>query len=82
MMGSEVLANEFAVRYDKNGGCLYIHTVHDRKEDPAIKIRLDTLKGMTPNDASKWVGETILLLIPSLRSEIFGLPVEGGESEH
>ena len=73
MKDNEVLTNEFAVRYDERGECVCIHTIHEGKEDPAIRIRLDTLKNMKPEDASKWVGETILLLVPSLRREIFGL---------
>ena len=74
MKDNEVLTNEFFVRYDEHGECVCIHTVHEGMEDPAIRIRLDTLKNMKPEDASKWVGETILLLVPSLRREIFGLP--------
>lgn len=74
MKENEVLTNEFAVRYDEQDECVCIHTIHAGTEDPAIRIRLDTLKDMKPEDASKWVGETILLLVPSLRREIFRLP--------
>ena len=78
MKDAEVLTNEFAVRYDERGECVCIHTIHEGREDPAIRIRLDTLKNMKPEDASKWVGETILLLVPSLRREIFGLSLPEG----
>lgn len=74
MNDEAVLTNEFAVRYDECGECVCIHTIHGGKEDPAIKIRLATLKDMKPAEASRWVGETILLLVPSLRREVFGLP--------
>lgn len=74
MKDDEVLTNEFAIRYDEERECVCIHTIHGGKEDPPIRIRLENLKEMKREDASKWVGETILLLIPALRREIFGLP--------
>ena len=74
MEDNGVLTNEFVVRYDEHGECLCIHTVHAGIEDSAIKLRLGTLKDMGPDAAAKWVGETILLLVPSLRTEVFDLP--------
>jgi hypothetical protein len=60
--------------YDEHGECLCIHAVHAGIEDSAIKLRLGTLKDRGPDAAAKWVGETILLLVPSLRTEVFDLP--------
>jgi hypothetical protein len=76
MEDGAVLTNEFVVRYEENGECLCIHTVRAGVEEPAIKLRLETLKGMGQDAASKWVGETIMLLVPSLRTEVFGLPTK------
>ena len=73
MEDSDVLTNEFAVRYDEHAECLCIHTVRAGVEESAIKLRLETLKDMGPDAAAKWVGETILLLVPSLRTGVYGL---------
>jgi hypothetical protein len=75
---SSVLTNDFKVRYDEGRKALLITTIHGGK--PAsmpIEIRLSTLLDMDdPQEACRWFGETILLLVPELRAELFKLPPE------
>ena len=75
---TSVLSNDFRIRYDEGRKVLQVTTVHDGK--PAgtpIEIRLSTLLGMDdPQEACRWFGETILLLIPEMRAELFKLPPE------
>ena len=78
MKASEILTNEFLVRYDEAGERLMIFTLKDGKPDSdvPISLRLPMLKDMGPDEASKWVGQTLLLLVPAIRENVFGLPKE------
>jgi hypothetical protein len=69
----DILTNEFSVQFDSKTDALLIHTIHHNKKDSPIRLKLDTLIGMGSDDASKWVGETILLLIPEIRKKLFNL---------
>jgi hypothetical protein len=73
---SSVLTNDFKVRYDEGRQVLQITTVHNGKPAAVpIEIRLKTLLDMEDaQEASRWFGETILLLVPELRTELFKLP--------
>ena len=74
MRNDEVLTNHFEVRYDEADEIMRIFTVKDgTKSKFPIELRLATLSEMGPADASKWVGETILLLVPAMRTKLFGL---------
>ena len=75
---TSVLTNDFKVRYDEDRKVVQITTVHNgRSAAIPIEIRLDTLLDLdTPQEACRWFGETILLLIPELRSVLFKLPPE------
>jgi hypothetical protein len=75
---SEILANEFLVRYDETDERLLVFALKNGKPDShvPISLRLAMLKGMGPDEASKWVGQTLLLLIPSMRETVFNLPKE------
>lgn len=76
MSFTSVLANDFRVRYDEDRKVLQITTVQNGRPDAApIEIRLDTLLDMeNPQEACRWFGETILLLVPEMRSTLFKLP--------
>jgi hypothetical protein len=73
MKTDDILTNEFSIRYAESDASLLIHTINDGKLAPPIRIKLQTLKEMGSEKASKWVGETLLLLIPKLRAELFRL---------
>lgn len=75
---SSVLANDFRVRYDEDRKVLQITTIHNGKPSIVpIEIRLSTLLDMQDSqEACRWFGETILLLVPQLRAELFKLPAE------
>jgi hypothetical protein len=73
---NRVLTNDFKVRYDESRKVLQLFTVHDGKPASApIEIRLSTLLDMDdPQEACRWFGETILLLVPELRDQLFKIP--------
>lgn len=75
---SDVLTNEFSVRFDEASKRLLIYRLKDGKpvSDVPIATPLSTLKEMGKDGAAKWVGETLLLLIPTVREELYGLPKE------
>lgn len=75
MKAEDVFTNAFAIEFDEKERNLLISTIHDKKLDPPITLKLDTLIQMGATDASKWVGETILLLIPEIRRSLFKLDV-------
>ena len=73
MKTDEVLTNEFIVRFDEEAKELLIFTVHDGvPADVPIRHSARALKDMGRSDGARFVGETILLLVPTLRSELFG----------
>jgi|HubBroStandDraft_5_1064220.scaffolds.fasta_scaffold13436_5 hypothetical protein len=78
MKTGDVLTNEFLIRYDMSTERLLIYRLKNGKpeSDVPISLRLSTLKEMGKDPASKWVGETLLLLIPSVREKLFDLPKE------
>lgn len=75
---TSVLTNDFKVRYDEDRKALQIITVHNgRPAAVPIEIRLDTMLDMdNPQEACRWFGETILLLIPEMRASLFKLSPE------
>jgi hypothetical protein len=76
MNKTDILTNEFTVKFDLETENLLISTIHQGKLDPPIRLRLDVLTEMGASNASKWVGETILLLIPEVRKKLFQLDEE------
>lgn len=71
---SEVLTNEFLVRYDEAAHELLIFRLKDGKPHGIAPIthKLSMLEGMGKTEAARWVGETLLILIPETREKIFG----------
>ena len=75
MTRKSVLTNDFQVEYDETNDRLLIWGLEAGKRPLApIDLKLSTLQDMGPEAASKWVGETILLLIPAMREKLFRLP--------
>jgi hypothetical protein len=74
----QVLTNEFSVNYDEVGERLLIYTLKDgvKVSDVPISLKINMLSEMGADDAAKWVGQTLLLLIPAMRERVFGLPPE------
>jgi hypothetical protein len=57
---------------------LQLTTIHGGKAASVpIEIQLSTLLDMQdPQEACRWFGETILLLIPELREKLFKIPLK------
>lgn len=70
---SDVLTNEFFVQYDEVNHQLLIYRLKDGKPHgmAAITHKLSMLEKMGKSEASRWVGETLLILIPETRQKLF-----------
>lgn len=74
MNPKDLLSNHFDVVYVPAEDSLLIRTIKDGELDEfPIRLRLETLQGMGPDKASEWVGQTLLLLIPTFREKLFKL---------
>lgn len=78
----DVLTNEFTVRYDVGEHSLLIY----RQLDPSpeivpIRYRLSMLQEMGREQASKWIGNTFLMLVPELREKVLGEADSSEEKE-
>jgi hypothetical protein len=73
---SNVLSNEFKVAFDESSKTFQIVSIRDGKPAFApIRITLETLLAMNdPQEACRWFGETILLLVPEARRSLLNLP--------
>lgn len=81
-MGVEnVLTNDFEMHYDERTNRLLIYALDNGKR-PAVPIALKsaTLQEMGPEKAAEWLGKTILLLIPAMRSQLFRLQDAQGQA--
>lgn len=68
MNPSELLSNEFIVRWDeKLNGLMIAHPDGERFPRPHVQIRSSTLADMSFEQASQFIGERLALLIPALR---------------
>lgn len=74
----EVFANEFVVKYDEVHSRLLVYprSAAGALPDVPISLSVEMLEGLGSDGASKWLGETILLLIPAARERIYKLPPE------
>ena len=72
---SGVLSNEFRVRFDEARQIIEVTRIANGKSmGRPIEILLSTLVEMDdPQEACRWFGETILLLIPEFRKSLFKL---------
>lgn len=67
-----VLTNEFSVEFNEDSNELLIYTVDNGvKATVPIRHSMTTLLELGKEDASRFVGETILLLVPRIRTELF-----------
>jgi len=74
---SDILTNNFFVEYDEERRHLCVYTVNNGvKADVPIRLRMDSLLEKGKEHAAQWFGESIFLLIPSLRRELYDLDKE------
>lgn len=70
----QVLTNDFVLHYDEDTDRLLIYALENgKKPEFPIALKLKTLTEMGPQEASKWFGDTVLLLIPAMRKHLFHL---------
>ena len=68
MKSEELLSNEFKVRWDEQlQSLLIVHPDVARFPQPHVQIRSATLGPMSWQQASQFIGERLVLLIPALR---------------
>lgn len=66
---SDVFSSSFLVRWDSDRQALsIIHPDQDRFPSPLIQIASSTLDDMDWKEASQFIGERLVLLIPELRN--------------
>ncbi|MGH8550155.1 MAG: hypothetical protein ACRERU_16440 [Methylococcales bacterium] len=71
----KVLTNDFVLHYDDETERLLIYPLEQgEKPEIPIALKVSMLSEIGAKEASKWVGETILLLIPAMRRKVFQLP--------
>jgi len=70
---SDVLTNEFLVKYDEENHELRIFRLKNGQKEYLSPIvhKLSMLKNMGKDEASRWVGESFLIFIPETRKELF-----------
>lgn len=63
----ELLSDEFTVRWDPALDSIVIaHPDAKKFPQPHVQIRAETLSGMSFEEASQFIGERLVLLIPAL----------------
>ncbi len=65
----DVLSNEWKVVFNQKTERLEFW-IPDRMKHPAVQLRMETLSAMSFGEASQFVGERLLLLIPKYH-EVF-----------
>ena len=66
---SSVLSNQLEVCWDEESNALLVNYAGENKlPEPLIRIRAETIQGMTLAEASDFIGSRILLMMPGLRS--------------
>jgi predicted thioredoxin/glutaredoxin len=74
MPKEDILTNDFRVTFDVEDQSLLVRTVVNGVESRfPIRLRLQSLQQMGATKASEWVGQTLMLLVPTLRKELYGL---------
>ena len=69
METAELMSDTFIVRWDEDiQSLLIVHPDHERFPHPHVQIRSATLEGMNWQQASQFIGERLVLLIPALRA--------------
>lgn len=64
----KILNDTFIVKYDETlQSILIIHPNEKNVPGPVVQIRAETLAGMSFLEASQFLGERLMLLIPQLR---------------
>ena len=84
MKVDELLSSEFIVRWDDElQSLLVVHPDRARFPQPHVQIRSSTLEPMSWQQASQFIGERLVLLIPALRARYVNaetgmLPTDSG----
>jgi hypothetical protein len=69
-MQDSILSNDLEIQYDVDSGCLCLwHPNLRAKRVRLVEIRKATLGEMSFSEASQFVGERILLLMPAMREQ-------------
>ena len=69
METAEALSDTFIVRWDEDlQSLLIVHPDGEKFPHAHIQIRSVTLEGMNWREASQFIGERLILLIPALRA--------------
>ena len=64
----DLLSSDLRLRWSAATDSLEVmHPDAERFPDPLVQIRAATLAGMSFDQASKFIGETVVLLVPELR---------------
>lgn len=73
MNASDIFTNDLTVRYDEATESLLIYSGLNPAADAVpVRHRLSMLSSMGKDEASKFIGQTILLLVPAARDKVFG----------
>jgi len=64
-----VLSDSILIKFQPSTGKLEIHALYSDLKRPAVEIACDTRNGMSFEELSKFIGERIVILSPSLRKE-------------
>jgi hypothetical protein len=65
-----VLSDQLHIEFDTSRDSLAIrHASDSQSKSPLIEIRRETLRTMSFDEATKFVGERILLLMPAMREQ-------------
>lgn len=74
MKEEDVLANKFLVEYDEEAETLKIYPYHlGCSVFAPIRLSREMLEKMGKDEACRWIGQKIALLVPRLRSDLFNL---------
>jgi hypothetical protein len=67
-MNPEIFSNLFEVEFsNERDAFLILHPDRERFTMPLVEVKRETLDKMSFEDASKFIGERLILLMPTLR---------------
>ena len=74
----DMLTNDFRIHFDEEAGDLLVHWLDEEGHCPhPIRISFETLLDAGSEEAARFLGERVLLLIPRARKELFGIDDSG-----
>ena len=66
-----ISSNEIKLNYDSSENSLAIYTGNTTENEQQVELPLDVLERMSPNEATRCVGEAMLQLVPELKEKLF-----------